>query len=547
MPRLMSISSLVLAVFVTLPTVSPLLARQSTLPLTLENIYGNRHRARQGVLSPDGQWVAVTANGPEGNGIYLVSTQDAVARTGPLWVRGRSPAWFPASRRVAFVRDGDLWAVSMGSSDAVPLTNDEDNERAPVVSPDGRWVAFYSSRSGHQDIWVVSAEGGEPRAVTTGAYALDDARWAPAWSPDSREIAYVSNTSDYWADDVWVVDVESGQTRQISSGLMASTTPVWSPDGSRIALLGTSKDGYWYEDLADIFVLDPLSGAERTVEMQVHATDWLHRMPIFWSGDGEQIYFLYQQRGDFDLWAVPSAGGVATRVTNMGGSLSSVSATATADAFAFVRATPTRGPDLDYLPATGGRLRRLTTFADEWSVVVDPEEISYRSFDGLYIQGFLYLPPGRQPEDRHPTLVHVHGGGTNSYLHGEGLFEQYFAQRGTPCWPSTTAADPVSGGRFRTCPSTTGPIGRRATRRRRRTFCDPSRTPTAGLASTGTATAASRPWPPSPASPRRSTRRCPWPAFMTSPTRTSTPTVSGASSSRRVTADRPKSGQPSTR
>jgi dipeptidyl aminopeptidase/acylaminoacyl peptidase len=59
-----------------------------------------------------------------------------------------------------------------------------------------------------------------------------------------------------------------------------------------------------------------------------------------------------------------------------------------------------------------------------------PEEISYRSFDGLYIQGFLYRPPGFRPGGKYPSLVNVHGGGTNSYLQSENLLEQYLARKG---------------------------------------------------------------------------------------------------------------------
>ncbi len=415
------------------------------LDLTLENIFGSRGRAGSSEISPDGRYVAVSATGPEGSGIYLVPTGweagvsaagasgdgTGAPTTGALWVEGASPSWFPSSDRIVFRRDADLWTIAVAGSEPARLTSDDDNERAPRVSPDGRHVAFYSGRSGYQDIWVVPADGsGEPRQVTFDAFAPDDFRWSPAWAPDSRRIAYVSNAADYWHDDIWVVDIETMDTRQVSRTLMASTEPVWSPDGTKIALLGTHKDGYWYEDLADIFILDPAANTERTVEMQIHATDWLHRMRIFWSGDGERIHFPYHERGDFDLWSVPVAGGVATRVTNMGGSLGSISASAGAETFAFTRATPTRGSDVDLIPSAGGPLRRLTNFAAEWNTVVDPVEISFRSHDGLYIQGFLYMPPGHTPGDRHPALVQVHGGGTNSYLHGENLFEQYLASRG---------------------------------------------------------------------------------------------------------------------
>ena len=68
--------------------------------------------------------------------------------------------------------------------------------------------------------------------------------------------------------------------------------------------------------------------------------------------------------------------------------------------------------------------------ADEWDGLVEPQEVAYRSFDGLYIQGFLFLPPGMKPGSRHPALVMVHGGGTNSYLRTLNLNEQYMASKG---------------------------------------------------------------------------------------------------------------------
>ena len=86
--------------------------------------------------------------------------------------------------------------------------------------------------------------------------------------------------------------------------------------------------------------------------------------------------------------------------------------------------------EVDYLDALGGSVRRLTHLSPEWADLVEPEEISYRSWDGLYIQGFLYRPPAFDPTGSYPTLVQVHGGGTNSYLHSLNTTEQLLAQRG---------------------------------------------------------------------------------------------------------------------
>jgi dipeptidyl aminopeptidase/acylaminoacyl peptidase len=211
---------------------------------------------------------------------------------------------------------------------------------------------------------------------------------------------------------------------------MAASTPAWSPDGKAIAVLGTAKKGYWYEDLQDIFIIDPATGGERTVKMEIYATDWLHSLPVYWSGDGQTLYFAYHERGDLNLWSVPAKGGVATKLTNDRGTLRSFATTAKADAFVFVRSGPVDGSEAFYLPLIGGSPRQLTKFAERWESIREPQEISYRSFDGLYIQGFLYLPPGLKEGAKFPALVNVHGGGTNSYLRTQNLLEQYLASKG---------------------------------------------------------------------------------------------------------------------
>ena len=400
-----------------------------TKALTIENIVTDGSGARGAAISPDGKWVAATGRGPDGSGIHLVATSGD--STPKLWLDGNNPAWFPDSARIVFSRGGDLWTARIGSNDATQITKDRENERAAAVSPDGRSIAFYSSRSGHQDIWIVPSDGSAaPRQLTDAAMAEDDPRFAPAWSPDSRRIAYISNTSDYWHDDVWAIDVASGKARQLSKRLMAASTPAWSPDGRSIALLGNAKKGYWYEDLQDIWILDASSGAERTVEMQIYATDRLHNLPVYWSGDGSQLYFAYHERGDINLWTAPARGGVATRMTNELGGLRSFESTAKADAFVYVRSGPVEGSEVHYLPEIGGPPKPLTQFSEAWEHVTGPQEVSYRSFDGMYIQGFLYRPPDMREGEKYPALVQVHGGGTNSYLRTQNLLEHYLASKG---------------------------------------------------------------------------------------------------------------------
>jgi dipeptidyl aminopeptidase/acylaminoacyl peptidase len=405
-----------------------LASAQRVVPLTIENIQTRNRGVLDGVLSADGRWVAATVEGDSGRVVYLVAADSGDAAPRRV-ARGSAVGWFPDGASLLVSRDADLWVVGRNGAERRLTTGPED-ERGAAVSPDGRWVAFFSGRAGSQDLWLVPAEGGEPRQLTRGAMAADDFRFAPVWSPSGSTIAYVSNAAEEWSDDLWLVEVASGAARQLSRGLMASTSPAWSSDGRLLALMSTSKRGYWYEDLADLTVVDPATGAERAVPMQVHASDWLHSQRVVWSNRDRTLLFPYLERGGFDLWAVSVSGGVATRVTNLGGAFRPIHGSAAGERVIFVRSTETSGPDLYLVDSRGGVPRQLTRFADRWDGVHEPEEISYRSEDGLYIQGFLYRPRPMIAGRRYPALVQVHGGGTNSYLRGRNLLEQYLAAKG---------------------------------------------------------------------------------------------------------------------
>lgn len=410
----------------------PRTAASETASLTWENICRTdvcRATGHDGVMdariSPEGARVAMVLDTPDEQGIYLLSRD---TQASAQWVTGSSPRWFADGRRIVYVQGGDLWVVDVDSKQPLRLTNDEHDVRAPRPSPDGRWIAYYSSRSGHQDIWLVETDGsGEPRQLTHESMTAEEIRLGHAWSPDGETIAYYANKADYWSDDLWLVDVDSGNERKLSGDLMGRATPAWSPDGGRIAVFATAKDEFWYGDLSDLYVIDATAGKARRVEMQINAM--AINQPQ-WSGDGSELFFPNHSRGELDLWRVPASGGVATRVSNMGGLMHGFDATVGAGEFIFVRSTPTRGREVDALGRSGGHIERLTTASSDWQGVKAPEVISFRSRDGHYIQAFVFTPPDFSPDGEYPALVQVHGGGTNSYYNGLNLVEQRLAMRG---------------------------------------------------------------------------------------------------------------------
>lgn len=118
----------------------------------------------------------------------------------------------------------DLWAMKRLS--------------APALSPDGRTVVFVvqewsvDKNKSTSNLWLVPANGGEPRRLTTAA-ANDS---APAWSPDGRRIAFVSKRGDDETSALYVIPVDGGEAEEILEMPFALLSPRWLPDGQHLVV-----------------------------------------------------------------------------------------------------------------------------------------------------------------------------------------------------------------------------------------------------------------------------------------------------------------------
>jgi dipeptidyl aminopeptidase/acylaminoacyl peptidase len=105
----------------------------------------------------------------------------------------------------------------------------------PQISPDGAWIAFTVStpnldeNKNETDIWLVPVKGGSPRRLT----ASEGADFHPRWSPDGRTIAFVSTRGG--SPQIWKIPVRGGEAMQVTEISTGAHDPVWSPDGARIA------------------------------------------------------------------------------------------------------------------------------------------------------------------------------------------------------------------------------------------------------------------------------------------------------------------------
>lgn len=153
--------SFVLLLFL-LPLPAAEIVAQEKRALELADMFGIK-RISEPALSPDGKWT-----------VYTVTTPNLADNK----------------------NSSDLWLVSSTGGTPRQLTTHPANDRKATWSPDGKWIAFESTRSGKSQIWLITPEGGEARQFTTLSTGANDA----VWSPDGRMLAYVSEVFPEYSD-----------------------------------------------------------------------------------------------------------------------------------------------------------------------------------------------------------------------------------------------------------------------------------------------------------------------------------------------------------
>lgn len=246
-------------------------------------------------LDPAGHWLAYATDRLAAN-VLLVDRQGATLPVTAGWSLSQQPALAPDASFVVYAakRQGGnfcLWRRDL--DDGIPvggetrLTDQSGNCSHPVVSPDGRWIAYYliDPVTGNRDIWTVPAPGGAPLRVTDDP-APDT---MPAWSPDGRRLCFASERAGRAA--LFVVTIEDGRPAgapaRISTPGLAADYPAWSPDGRRLAFLGSA-------DLAEDAFTIAADGRGQPVRLtagrDLHQIRWIAETGEIWAsgswGDG---------------------------------------------------------------------------------------------------------------------------------------------------------------------------------------------------------------------------------------------------------------------
>jgi len=155
----------------------------------------------------------------------------------------------PSAKRAVIEARGELFTVPAEKGDVRDLTNTPGaRERDPAWSPDGKWIAYLSDESGEYQIHVIGADGKTPgRQVTKEPPTF---RFGPVWSPDSKKLAFSDKTRKlFW------VDVASGKVTDVDKDEFNEIHQVaWSPDSRWLAYVKTTGAGFgviWLHSLAN--------------------------------------------------------------------------------------------------------------------------------------------------------------------------------------------------------------------------------------------------------------------------------------------------------
>ena len=443
-------------------------------PLTVDELFALKSVSSP-ILSPDGAQVA-----------YTVRSMDLKKDTS----------------------DADIYLIPFAGGEAVRLTTSPKAETSPRFSPDGKWIAFLSSREGDKSqVFLLSRGGGEASRLTDMKGGVGSFEW----SPDSKRLVLVASDPDPDAPDpeakgddkktpkpivtrriqfkrdyegylrelrshLYVFEVEKKTSVQITSGPYDDEQPAWSPDGKTIAFVSNRTAEPDTNRDSNIYLIAPVAGETPRaittnpsedehptwapdgksivyVEGGVVADMWygsnhlatvnvatgvvkaltkdLDRNvgePKF-TTDGRAILFAIEDGGNSHLGRIPAEGGAIERI--VAGERDVQSFDTRNGRIVFLESQPTLPSEISTLD--GANVRRLTKTNDALlkDIKLAPvERFKARSKDGTMIDGFLHRPVDGKAGAKAPTILRIHGGPTSQFSTAFDFERQLLAAQG---------------------------------------------------------------------------------------------------------------------
>src|SRR5713101_342110 len=379
------------------------------------------HRIGDPKISPDGKWVA-----------FAVATPD-----------------MSANRNAS-----NIWIVSTGGGEAVQLTQ-SGRDSSPAWSPDGKMIAFLSSREGTSQVYVLNMEGGEAHAVTHLSTGADLVKW----SPDGKTIAFTSSVYPDCKDDAcnkkrdeekeknkvkarvyeqllyrhwdhWFEGKRShlfvepadgtGEARDLNAGANYDVPPDqrggpddinFSPDSKEICFTTVTDKVEAISTNGDLFLV-PVAGGEAK---RITTNQGFDRSAneLNWSADSKTIFFTAENETLQPVYAIAARVGAEPKKVIAQGFNTGLTISGDGKTLAFERTSLTTPAEVFVASSDGSAARQITHQNESILAKLDmnaPETFWFEGAEGVRVQAMMIRPSHFDAAKKYPLLVLLHGG-----------------------------------------------------------------------------------------------------------------------------------------
>ncbi|MCE9531738.1 MAG: S9 family peptidase [Planctomycetes bacterium] len=417
---------------------------------TFMDIQKDRRRSDLWIINVDGSNHRALTNGegshqmprwsPDGKRLVYLSTHDGATQLMCRWLDNNQsgllaklPAeplgmsWSPDGKSLAFT----MFAVETPKPFVTLPTPPKGAEWAkpPIMirSLDYRFDGKGYLKDGHSHLFVVPADGGTPRQLTSGKF---NHIGVPAWTPDGNFLLVTGNRHpegeyDPLNTEIYEVALKDGATKALTSRQGPDISPTVSPDGKKIAFVGLDDKRQGHQ-VAHLHVMNRDGSEPRAVTTKL---DRDVKSPV-WNSGSSGVFFQYDDKGDTKIGSTTLEGNSITLASGVGGTTldrpyASGSFSATPAGAIALTMTETGFPaEVAVRPASEEkrglrkptRLTRITDSLLANKKLATVEEIRYKSkFDKQEIHGWVVKPPDFDAKKKYPLILEIHGGPFANY------------------------------------------------------------------------------------------------------------------------------------
>ena len=436
---------------------------QEKLKLSLDH-YKNYEWTSNPTISPNGEqilysrsWINLIDDKRETD-LWIMNKNGSTNR---FFLNGSNGKWSPDGSKIAFIKKGEpngtqIFIKYLGvEGEPTQITKLEKSPSSMEWSPDGKFIAFlmhvsseaaldpigvperpkgatwtkgpqvidqvdYSQdrvgflERGFRQIFVVPSEGGTARQITFGEF--DDISSGISWLKDSESIvfsSYQKEDAEYarGQSNLYSVNINNLNLIELTSREGTESSPTVSPDGSKIAFVGSTWTKNFYHD-RKMYVMDIDGSNLRCITESLDQTP----SPGVWGKNSSGVYFNVREFGQSNVYHADIKGKVK-KITN-GNHMLTMNDLVGSDAVATWTDPSNPSDIISFSIDKPNKINRLTDVNKDIFYNVEfgeVEEITYKSVDEKYVQGWIVKPPNFDSNKKYPLVLRIHGGPHSMY------------------------------------------------------------------------------------------------------------------------------------